>query len=138
MEFQITDKIDDNDKAKILEELVDFNLARIEDKNPKELGIYLRNKQGNIIAGLMGETHGNWLTIEFLWVNEDLRGQSVGSQILEKAESIAKERGCNFVFLDTFSFQAPAFYKKHGYQEAFILEEYPLTGKRVFFTKILK
>ena len=138
MEFQITDKIDDNDKAKILEELVDFNLARIEDKNPKELGIYLRNKQGNVIAGLMGETHGNWLTIEFLWVNEDLRGQSVGSQILEKAESIAKERGCNFVFLDTFSFQAPEFYKKHGYQEAFILEAYPLTGKRVFFTKILK
>lgn len=137
MEFQITDKIEDNDKAKVLGELVDFNLARIEDKNPKELGIYLRNKQGNIIAGLMGETHGNWLTIEFLWVNEDLRGQSVGSQILEKAESIAKERGCNFAFLDTFSFQAPAFYKKHGYQEAFILEEYPLTGKRVFFTKIL-
>lgn len=137
MEFQITDKIEDNDKAKILRELVEFNLARIEDKNPKELGIYLRNKQGNIIAGLMGETHGNWLTIEFLWVNEDLRGQSIGNQILEKAESIAKERGCNFAFLDTFSFQAPAFYKKHGYQEAFILEEYPLTGKRVFFTKIL-
>lgn len=137
MEFQITDKIEKNDKAEILAGLIKYNLARIEDKNPKELGIYLRDKQGKILAGIIGETHGKWLMIEFLWVDEELRGQYVGSQILEKAESTAKERGCRFIFLDTFSFQAPMFYKKHGYQEAFILNEYPLTGKKVFFTKTL-
>lgn len=118
MEFQITDKIEENDKAEILAGLIKYDLARIEDKNPKELGIYLRDKQGKILAGIIGETHGKWLMIE-------LRGQCVGSQILEKAESTAKERGCRFVFLDTFSFQASGFYKKHGYQEAFILNEYP-------------
>lgn len=137
MEFQITDHIEENDRAEILDGLVEYNLARIEDKNPKELGIYLRDKQENIIAGLIGETHGNWLMIEFLWVDERLRGQHIGSQILEEAESTGKKRGCKFVFLDTFSFQAPLFYKKHGYQEAFTLHEYPLTEKRFFFTKKL-
>ncbi|MFA9379101.1 MAG: GNAT family N-acetyltransferase [Lachnotalea sp.] len=85
----------------------------------------------------MGDTHGNWLTVEYLWVNKVLRGQHIGSKILKKAEETAKERGCKYVFLDTFSFQAPEFYKKHGYQEIFTLEEYPVTGKRHYFTKIL-
>ena len=40
-------------------------------------------------------------------------------------------------FVDTFSFQAPAFYKKYGYREVFTLEEYPYTGKRHYYTKEL-
>lgn len=61
----------------------------------------------------------------------------IGSQILMQAEKTAKERGCQYAFLDTFSFQAPQFYKKHGYEQVFALEEYPLTGKRYYFTKKL-
>ena len=75
--------------------------------------------------------------IKFLWVSESLRGRNIGSEILLQAEQTAKERGCRFAFLDTFGFQAPLFYQKHGYQEAFVLEEYPLTGKRYYFTKNL-
>ena len=36
--------------------------------------------------------------------------------------------------MDTFSFQAPAFYKKHDYREVFTLEEYPYTGRRHYYT----
>jgi len=54
-----------------------------------------------------------------------------------QAEQTARERGCRYCFLDTFSFQAPAFYQKQGYNEAFTLNDYPLTGKRHYFTKIL-
>lgn len=75
--------------------------------------------------------------INFLWVDEALRGQHIGSQVLEQAETTAKERGCKYAFWDTFSFQAPRFYKNHGYKEVFTLEEYPLTGKRFYFTKTL-
>ena len=137
VDFQITDKIKEKDRAEIFEGLLKYNLARIEDKNPKELGIYLENENGQKIAGLIGETHGKWLMVKFLWVDETLRGQHIGSQVLEQAETTAKERGCKYAFLDTFSFQAPLFYKNHGYKEVFTLEEYPLTGKRFYFTKTL-
>lgn len=137
MDFQITDKIKERDRAEIFEGLLKYNLARIEDKSPKELGIYLENENGRKIAGLIGETHGKWLMVKFLWVDETLRGQHIGSQVLKQAETTAKERGCKYAFLDTFSFQAPLFYKKHGYNEVFTLEEYPLTGKRFYFTKTL-
>ena len=65
-----------------------------------------------IVAGLIGQTHGNWLTIKYLWVAENLRGQHIGTELLEQAEKIAKERGCCYCFLDTFSFQAPQFFTK--------------------------
>lgn len=101
------------------------------------MAVYLRDERNNIIAGLIGNTHGNWLTVKYLWVNEKLRGQKLGSNLLKKAEEEAKLRGCKYVFLDTFSFQAPEFYKKHNYKEVFALDEYPVTGKRYYFTKEL-
>lgn len=47
---------------------------------------------------------------------------------LKKAEETAKERGCKYAFLDTFSFQAPMYYEKYGYKEVLALEEYPVAG----------
>jgi len=137
MNFEITDIIKEQDRETIFQGLLEYNLARIEDKNPKDLGIYFRDETGKKLAGLIGDTHGNWLTVKYLWVSEELRRKSIGSQILKQAEETAKERGCKYVFLDTFSFQAPVFYKKYGYKEVFALEEYPVTGKRYYFTKTL-
>ena len=83
------------------------------------------------------KSHGEWLEIEYLWVDEKLRGQEIGSTLLRKAEEEAIQRGCKHVFLNTFSFQAPEFYPKYGYKEVFTLEHYPVTGKKHFFVKEL-
>ena len=137
MEFQVTDKIKKEDEEIIYNGLLEYNLARIEDKNPKDLGIFMQDDKGNKIAGLIGNTHGNWLSIKYLWVSKELRSQSIGSRLLKQAEETAKERGCKYSFLDTFSFQAPEFYKKYGYKEVFALENYPVTGKRYYYTNTL-
>lgn len=137
MEFQVTDKIKKEDEEIIYNGLLEYNLARIEDKNPKDLGVFMQDDKGNKIAGLIGNTHGNLLSIKYLWVSKELRSQSIGSRLLKQAEETAKERGCKYSFLDTFSFQAPEFYKKYGYKEVFALENYPVTGKRYYYTKTL-
>ena len=137
MQYETTDEIKEQDQRAIYEGLLQYNLERLEDKSPKDLGVYARDEAGNIVAGLIGNTHGNWLTVKFLWVSVSLRGKNIGSEILIQAEETAKERGCKYAFLDTFSFQAPLFYQKHGYREVFALEEYPLTGKRYYFMKRL-
>nr|WP_288824376.1 GNAT family N-acetyltransferase [uncultured Clostridium sp.] len=137
MNFEITDTIHETDEKYIFEGLLEYNLERIEDKNPRDLGVFLQDETGRKIAGLIGSTHGNWLSVKYLWVSKELRGQQIGSKLLRQAEKTAKERGCKYSFLDTFSFQAPLFYKKHGYREVFTLENYPVTGKRYYFTKTL-
>lgn len=46
-----------------------------------------------------------------LWVDESVRHDGYGSQLLHEIEGIAKEKGCRLILLDSFSFQAPEFYK---------------------------
>ena len=137
MALEITDQIQENDQQAVYRGLLEYNLARIEDQHPQELGVYFRNESGEITAGLIGNTHGNWLTVKYLWVSESLRGQHIGSELLEAAEQTARERGCKYSFLDTFGFQAPEFYQKRSYRVVFTLEEYPISGKRYYFTKEL-
>lgn len=137
MEIKVTDEIKKEDEDIVFKGLLEYNSARIEDKNPKDLGVYLQDEAGKTVAGLIGHTHGNWLFIKYLWVSEELRRCNIGSNILNQAEQTAKERGCKYSFLDTFSFQAPEFYKKHGYKEVFVLENFPVTGSRYYFTKTL-
>ena len=137
MNFRTTDKVSKQEVEIIHSGLLEYNLSKIEDKNIRDIGIFLENDTGEITAGLIGNTNGNWLKIKYLWVDKASRGMGVGSRILQAAEEEAKARGCRFVFLDTFGFQAPDFYKKYGYKNVFTLEEYPVTGKRYYFVKEL-
>lgn len=137
MEIKVTDAVSEQDKNEIRQGLIKYNLLHLENKDVRELGIFIEDEQGEKTAGLVGETHGNWLEIEYLWVSEVLRGQGIGTRLIEKAEQVAKERGCQYAFLNTFSFQAPEFYKKLGYKEIFALENYPVTGKKFYFLKAL-
>lgn len=117
--------------------LKEYNLSHREASRNVPLGVFFEDENSKKLAGLTGETFGNWLCIRFLFVRERFRGKGIGSRLLETAEKEAKRRGCKYAFVDTFSFQAPAFYKKHEYQEVFVLEEYPYTGKRRYYTKEL-
>ena len=114
-----------------------YNRSKWEKAESEPLNLYVEDEHGEIMAGLVAETFGNWLEIEYLFVKEDLRGQGIGSQLLQQAESEAKKRNCRFAFVNTYQFQAPAFYQKHGYQEVFILKDYPYTGQRHYYQKDL-
>ena len=128
----------DSEKAKEIVNLIrEYNSSNRESSKSELLNIYMEDEQGNILAGMVAETFGNWLEIEYLYVRDDLRGQGFGSKILEMAEKESKTRGCKYSFVNTFNFQAPNFYEKHGYKEVFALKEYPYTGERYYYTKEL-
>ena len=137
MNFRITDDGNERDVNEIHEMLKKYNRSHRETSQNIPIGVFLEGEMGRKLAGLTGETLGNWLCIHFLFVSEQLRGKGIGSKLLAAAESEARQRGCKYAFVDTFSFQAPEFYKNHGYQEVFTLEEYPYTGKRHYYTKEL-
>ena len=128
----------ESQKAQKIGELVrSYNRSKREAAKSKSLSLYVEDYSGELLAGLVAETFGNWLEIEYLFVKEDLRGQGIGSQLLQQAESEAKKRNCRFAFVNTYQFQAPAFYQKHGYQEVFTLKDYPYTGQRHYYQKDL-
>jgi len=101
------------------------------------LSVLLKDAQETLVGGLIGSTNWGWLHVDLLSVDEGLRGLGYGSKLLETAESIARERGCTFAYLDTFSFQAQAFYEKHGYEIWGSLEDFPLGASRIYLKKSL-
>ena len=128
----------ESQKSQIIGDLIrSYNRSKREVAESEPLNLYVEDEHGEIMAGLVAETFGNWLEIEYLFVKEDLRGQGIGSQLLQRAESEAKKRNCRFAFVNTYQFQAPAFYQKHGYQEVFTLKDYPCTGQRHYYQKEL-
>lgn len=137
MNFRIISDGNERDINEIHEMLKEYNLSHREASQSVPIGVFLEDESSRKFAGLTGETFGNWLCIHFLFVSEQFRGKGIGSRLLETAEAESKRRGCKHAFVDTFSFQAPGFYKKHGYREVFTLEEYPYTGKRHYYTKEL-
>jgi GNAT superfamily N-acetyltransferase len=91
-----------------------------------------------VLGGLHGRILYRWLFIELLVVPEQVRGQRLGSQLMEMAEDFARERNCVGIWLDTFDFQAPDFYRKHGYAAFGHLADYPPGHQRLFFQKRLE
>jgi GNAT superfamily N-acetyltransferase len=101
------------------------------------LVVFVRNDNDDIIGGLTGGTYWQWCHVDILWLDERLRGQGIGSKLLQMAEDEATRRGCVGIFLDTMSFQAPDFYVKHGYTEWGKLDDFPPGHQRIFFKKWL-
>ena len=126
----------ESQKSQIIGNLIrTYNRSKREAAESEPLNLYIEDENGQLMAGLVAETFGNWLEIEYLFVKEDLRGQGIGSQLLQQAESEAKKRNCRYVFVNTYQFQAPAFYQKQCYKEVFTLKDYPYTGQRHYYQK---
>lgn len=137
MEIEVTAKIDKRDEDKIFQKLYEYNLPKFDFVTPKDLAVFIRDDDDEVIGGLVGHTFGLWFIIKTLWVDKTLRNKGFGSKILQMAEDEAIKRGCKFVFVDTYNFQAPLFYRKFGYEEVLELENYPVVGKRQYFRKNL-
>src|SRR5689334_18937041 len=120
----ISDKPTPEETAALLQGLIAFNELHAGPASLKELAVIAR-QDGEIVGGLTGVTHWNWLHIQFLWVAEKSRGCGLGTQLLKAAEAEAINRGCEHARLDTFSFQAQPFYERFGYEEFGRLEDYP-------------
>ncbi|WP_462170873.1 GNAT family N-acetyltransferase [Pseudoalteromonas xiamenensis] len=119
------------------QQLIAFNRAHWDVTVKEAISATLRDEQEQIIAGLSGMTFGNWLHIERLWVSDRLRGQGIGSELLQVVENEAIARGCRFALLDTLEFQAKPFYERHGYHVEWVQTQYPLNGQKYFMTKTL-
>jgi GNAT superfamily N-acetyltransferase len=125
------------DLAELEEEINQFNFAATGHYDGRSLAAFLRDGEGRLRAGLAGHTWGGCCEIRFLFVREAERRSGVGSALLRAAEREARARGCTQVVLSTHSFQAPAFYQRHGYVEVGRADGYPRGFAQVFLRKAL-
>jgi GNAT superfamily N-acetyltransferase len=138
MTFEVSDSPDQPALAEIELGLTRHALgAGIEPRNHRPLQVLVRDDLGDVIGGLVGATVWGWLDIKVLWVSETERGKGLGGQLLLAAEEAARGRGCHHAVVDTFDFQAPAFYEQLGYRVVATLPDFPRGHARFYLTKPL-
>jgi GNAT superfamily N-acetyltransferase len=93
---------------------------------PEERAIRLnaRDGEGHAVGGLRAIVSMYWLRVEVLFVDEHRRRSGIGSALLLEAERLAREMGATNAALETFEWQGPAFYARHGYVETGRIDGY--------------
>jgi GNAT superfamily N-acetyltransferase len=137
MKLKVLDKPTKELILEIDNKIEEYNLAHWEVKERIPLAVVLLNEKNELTAGASARTFGYWLLIDNIWVDEQLRGKNIGSQVLNELEKTAIKRGCKFALLDTLNFQARPFYEKFGYEVKWVQEKYPQEGCKFFMVKNL-
>jgi GNAT superfamily N-acetyltransferase len=137
LNLEVTQMVQPESRDVIARGLREFNARHLGDHTWTDLDVYVRDVDGQIVAGLIGDSHLGWLSIHALWVEEGLRGSGLGTDILNAAENAAIKSGCHAAILDTLGFQAPGFYEKRGYVRIGIVDDYRGGTQRIFMQKRL-
>ncbi len=117
--------------------LYEFNSAATGIGEGAWLAFFVRDEADRIVAGICGNTWGGCAEIRQFWVEESRRGQGLGTRLLAAAEEEARRRGCRQIFLMTFSFQAPAFYARRGFEVVAVVNDHPRGHRNLLLLKNL-
>lgn len=125
----------------IRSKVIEHNMQKLAghlNKPKEEVGFTVRGNEGEIIGGITGTAYWGHLHIDFLWVDPQSRGQRIAEQLMQTIEQYARKQQYRLLVVDTFSFQAPEFYKKQGFQEFGVLHNHPAGHSQHYFEKRLK
>lgn len=102
-----------------------FNDAAADLGAVKPLRCYARTADGELVGGILARRWGACCEVQIVWVRDEHRRKGIASKLMRKVEEAARGHGCNLVYLETFSFQAPQLYKSLGYDIACAFEGFP-------------
>jgi GNAT superfamily N-acetyltransferase len=136
MQFVLNERPDSGDIERVRKRLQEYNRPFFEIQDEYQY-VLEAAEQGGLAGGIVFTVKGEWLDIDFLWVDEAKRESGLGSALLEKAEQKGREKGCKTAYLTTFNFQARPFYEKRGYNVVYTQKNYPITNERYHMEKRL-
>src|SRR5215470_9406948 len=121
------------DEVQYLEDRIyEFNASTTGITDGEWLAFFVR-EHDRIVAGIWGGT----CELRQFWVEESNRHLGLGTKLFQAAEREARRRGCTQIVLMTFSFQAPAFYEKRGFQAVATIDNHPRGHRNLLMLKRL-
>lgn len=141
LDIEVTTNPQNDDLEYISQGIQTYN-RRISPKVPEvseelSFAVFARSKAGNVVGGIRAKAFWGYLCIELLWLEESVRGNGTGKELVQQAESFALEHGYKYARVETTSFQAKPFYEKLGYDVFGVLDDFPLGHKTFYLRKDL-
>jgi GNAT superfamily N-acetyltransferase len=125
------------DQVQYLEDRIyEFNARATHIRDGELLGFFIREGD-RTVGGICGNTWGGTCELRQFWVDESQRHRGLGTKLFQAAEHEARRRGCEQIILMTFSFQAPAFYARHGFEVVATIDDHPRGHRNVLMRKRL-
>jgi N-acetylglutamate synthase-like GNAT family acetyltransferase len=126
-EFRVETRLDPTsaDVAPIDQGLHGYNQRAADLGAIRRFACYARRDDGVLAGGALARWWGTACELQQIWVDEALRRRGIGAALMRQVETTAIEHGCELIYLDTFSFQAPEFYYQLGYHTACRFDGFP-------------
>ncbi len=123
--YQTTDTADEADIEAVDAGLHLHNLQAADLGAVRPLVCFARDAGGTLIGGLRARRWDTVWEVQQLWVDPGHRQRGIASELLRRLEQAARGEGGTLIYLDRFSFQAPALYERCGYEVACRFEGFP-------------
>ena len=103
----------------------------------QEFGIFGRDADGRVVAGISGIVWGGCCELQAMWVDESLRHRGLARALLANAEAEARRRGCALVVFHAYDLLARGLYERLGYETVGVIENCPAGSAARWYRKVL-
>src|SRR5215467_5939687 len=125
-----------NEVQYLEDRIFEFNSSTTGIADGESLAFFVR-EHDRIVAGICGNTWGGTCELRQFWVEGSRRHRGLGTKLFDAAEQEARRRGCTQIVLMTFSFQAPAFYERQGFEVIATIDNHPQGHRNMLMRKRL-
>lgn len=133
----VEDAPDPADLAQLEEQVAAAATAAAGVRDPREFGIFLRDNDGRMLAGISGIVWGGCCELLAMWVTESLRGRGLARALITRAEAEAKRRDCALIIFFAYDLLARGFYDRLGYRRVGVIEGCPAGSAARWYRKDL-
>ena len=103
----------------------------------EEFGIFARDDDGRIVAGISGIVWGGCCELQAMWVDASLRNHGVARALLAGAEEEAQRRGCSLIVFHAYDVLVGELYDRLGYETVGVVENCPTGSAARWYRKVL-
>lgn len=103
----------------------------------RAFGIFVRDDEGRIVAGISGMTWGGCCELHAMWVDEPVRGRGLARELMAAAESLARGRGCGLVEFFAYDLLVAGLYERLGYEAVGVIQGCPAGSTARWYRKDL-
>lgn len=118
--------------------IISYGLEQLKGHQPRKLYCCYKNKDGEIVAGIMGSKTLNLFFISHLFVEPEYRNSGLGSKLLSAIEKAARQAGCDMLRLNTFNKKTHTLYLKAGFDVSTQIPNYMNEFDLVYYHKNIR